>query len=162
MQNMTKLTDEQLVVAYANGNNKAFDVLLTRHQNRVFTYIMSFVKDEDVANDVFQDTFIKAVTTIRQGRYTENGKFRAWITRIAHNVVIDYFRQVKNAALVDRRSHDRASGQCRSPKAHPCSSRNSAARCPDALLSRYVVQGDSRGNRRQHKHRSGPHALCST
>ena len=92
MQNMTKLTDEQLVVAYANGNNKAFDVLLTRHQNRVFTYIMSFVKDEDVANDVFQDTFIKAVTTIRQGRYTENGKFRAWITRIAHNVVIDYFR----------------------------------------------------------------------
>lgn len=100
MQNMTKLTDEQLVVAYANGNNKAFDVLLTRHQNRVFTYIMSFVKDEDVANDVFQDTFIKAVTTIRQGRYTENGKFRAWITRIAHNVVIDHFRQVKNAALV--------------------------------------------------------------
>ena len=61
---------------------------------------MSFVKDEDVANDVFQDTFIKAVTTIRQGRYTENGKFRAWITRIAHNVVIDNFRQVKNAALV--------------------------------------------------------------
>lgn len=100
MQKMTKLTDEQLVAAYANGDNKAFDTLLKRHQNRVFSYIYYIVKDKDIADDIFQETFVKTITTIRQNRYTENGKFSAWITRIAHNLVIDYFRQNKSEGNV--------------------------------------------------------------
>ncbi|MCF0213634.1 MAG: sigma-70 family RNA polymerase sigma factor [Muribaculaceae bacterium] len=95
MQTMTKLTDEQLVAAYAKGENKAFDALLKRHQNRVFSYIYFVVKDRDLADDIFQETFVKAIMTIRQGRYTENGKFSAWITRIAHNLIIDHYRQLK-------------------------------------------------------------------
>jgi RNA polymerase sigma-70 factor (ECF subfamily) len=95
MQILTKLTDDQLVVAYANGDNKAFDLLLQRHQDRVFSYILHVVKNKDVADDIFQETFVKAITTIKQGRYTDSGKFSAWISRIAHNLIIDYYRQEK-------------------------------------------------------------------
>lgn len=95
MTNLLSMTDEQLVQAYAKGDNKAFDTLLTRHQNRIFNYIFRIVKNEDVANDIFQETFVKAILTIKQGRYTENGKFPAWISRIAHNLIIDYYRQEK-------------------------------------------------------------------
>ena len=90
------MTDEQLVKAYAEGKNEAFDILLKRHQERVFNYILRIVKNEDVANDIFQETFVKAILTIKQGRYTENGKFPAWISRIAHNLIIDHFRQEKS------------------------------------------------------------------
>ena len=89
MANYTTLTDEQLVRAYAEGNNEAFDTLLRRHQDRIFNYILRIIKNEDIANDIFQETFVKAIQTIRQGRYTENGKFPAWISRIAHNLIID-------------------------------------------------------------------------
>lgn len=99
MVNYTSMTDEQLVKAYAQGNNEAFDNLLRRHQDRIFSYILRVVKNEDVANDIFQDTFVKAIQTIRQGRYTENGKFPAWISRIAHNLIIDYYRQEKSGLL---------------------------------------------------------------
>lgn len=95
MVKIKTMTDEQLVKAYAEGNNAAFDVLLKRHEIKIFNYILRIVKNEDVANDIFQDTFVKAITTIRQGRYVENGKFQAWISRIAHNLVIDHFRQEK-------------------------------------------------------------------
>ena len=99
MVNLTSKTDEQLVKAYAQGNNEAFDVLLKRHQQRVFNYILRIIKNEDAANDIFQDTFVKAIVTLRQGRYTESGKFPAWISRIAHNLIIDYFRQEKSENL---------------------------------------------------------------
>lgn len=99
MQNIAQLPDDRLVAAYADGNNQAFDILLSRHQQRVFAYIMSVVKNRDVANDIFQDTFVKAITTIKSGQYSEVGKFSAWISRIAHNLVIDYFRTNKNAAV---------------------------------------------------------------
>lgn len=89
------MTDEQLVKAYSKGNNEAFDILLKRHQERIFNYIIRIVKNDDIANDIFQDTFVKAITTIRQGRYTEHGKFPAWISRIAHNLIIDFYRQGK-------------------------------------------------------------------
>lgn len=98
MEDLNTLQDEQLVSLYANGENGAFDVLLQRHQARVFSYIMNIVKDKDLADDLFQETFVKAIVTINQGRYTENGKFPAWITRIAHNLIIDYFRQEKSLA----------------------------------------------------------------
>ena len=90
------MTDAELVKAYAQGDNDAFDQLLRKYSDKVFAYIIRTVKNEDVANDIFQDTFVKAILTIRQGRYTENGKFPAWITRIAHNLIIDYYRQEKS------------------------------------------------------------------
>lgn len=99
MTNFSALTDEQLVRAYAKGNNEAFDTLLRRHQDRIFSYILRIIKNEDIANDIFQEAFVKAIQTIRLGRYTENGKFPAWISRIAHNLIIDYYRQEKSENL---------------------------------------------------------------
>lgn len=96
MQDLLKLTDDMLVESFAGGSNEAFDVLLRRHQDRVFNYILRIVKDKDVADDIFQETFIKAITTIKQGKYNASGKFSAWIARIAHNLIIDSFRQEKN------------------------------------------------------------------
>ncbi|MDE5924465.1 MAG: sigma-70 family RNA polymerase sigma factor, partial [Muribaculaceae bacterium] len=99
MAKYLSMTDEQLVKAYAQGNNEAFDALLKRHQDRVFNYILRIIKSEDLANDIFQETFVKAILTIKQGRYTENGRFPAWISRIAHNLIIDYYRQEKSENL---------------------------------------------------------------
>lgn len=96
MDKLVGLTDEELVIKYAEGVNEAFDVLLNRYKSKLFSYIYFAVRDRDLADDIFQDTFVKAIMTIRQGRYTENGKFPAWITRIAHNLIIDYFRQEKS------------------------------------------------------------------
>ena len=106
MQKFTKLTDEMLVAAYAEGNNEAFDALLKRHEIRIFNYIFNIVKNKDVADDIFQETFVKAITTIKQGRYTDSGKFSAWITRIAHNLIIDYFRQAKSENTVSADQED--------------------------------------------------------
>ncbi len=108
MQDISRKTDEMLVKAYANGDNQAFDTLLRRHQNRVFNYILNIIKNKDVADDIFQETFVKAIMTIKQGRYTDTGKFSAWLTRIAHNLIIDYFRQEKseNTVSVDQDETD--------------------------------------------------------
>ena len=88
-------SDEQLISLYVDGKNEAFDELLERHKDRVYMYIYHAVKSEELADDIFQDTFVKAIMTIKQGRYVENGHFPAWITRIAHNLIFDYFRQTK-------------------------------------------------------------------
>ena len=100
MLSLKTLTDDMLVASYAQGNNEAFDELLSRHQTRIYNYILMMVKNEDIANDVFQDTFAKVITTIKQGRYTESGRFAAWLTRIARNLIIDVFRQEKSLAQV--------------------------------------------------------------
>ncbi|MBE6305501.1 MAG: sigma-70 family RNA polymerase sigma factor [Bacteroidales bacterium] len=99
-KNLTELADKELVIAYANGDNAAFDTLLGRHQKAVFTYILHIVKDQDLANDIFQETFVKAITVIRQGRYEDNGKFGAWLNRVAHNLIIDHFRRNKTENTV--------------------------------------------------------------
>ena len=96
MAKIQGITDDQLVKAYASGDNEAFDTLLKRHQDRIFNYILRIIKNEDIANDIFQETFVKAILTIKQGRYTENGRFPAWISRIAHNLIIDHYRQEKS------------------------------------------------------------------
>lgn len=96
MEKLVKLTDEQLVSLFAAGDNEAFDVLLTRHKTKIYSYIFYIVRDKDLAEDIFQETFMKAIVTIKQGRYSENGKFAAWISRIAHNLIIDNFRQDKD------------------------------------------------------------------
>ncbi len=90
------MADEELVVMYATGNNAAFDVLLNRYKSNIHAYIYYIVRDRDLTEDIFQETFVKVIMTIKQGRYTENGKFKAWITRIAHNLIIDHFRQERN------------------------------------------------------------------
>lgn len=103
MANYNRLPDDRLVAAFANGDNPAFDALLRRHQQRIFTYINGQVRNPDLADDIFQETFVKAITTIKQGRYSENGKFGAWLSRIAHNLIIDHFRQTaaENEVSVD-------------------------------------------------------------
>lgn len=100
MDTLRTITDEQLVLSYSDGNNKAFDILLERHKQSVYNYIYFIVRKKELAEDIFQETFIKAIVNIKQGRYTENGKFRAWISRIAHNLIIDHFRQQKNENTV--------------------------------------------------------------
>lgn len=99
-------TDEELVVLYTHGNNNAFDVLLERHKQPLYTYIFYTVRHNGLAEDIFQDTFVKALSTIKQGRYTENGKFKAWLMRIAHNLMIDYFRQKKSENTVSNDDYE--------------------------------------------------------
>ncbi|HBK29498.1 MAG TPA: RNA polymerase subunit sigma-24 [Parabacteroides sp.] len=100
MSKLDLMTDEDLVVSYANGDNTAFDVLLNRHKNSVHSYIYFIVRNKELTEDLFQETFIKVITTIKQGRYTDNGKFKAWIMRIAHNLIIDNFRQERNENMI--------------------------------------------------------------
>jgi len=90
------MADEELVALYAKGSNPAFDVLLNRYKNSLHSYIYYIVRDRDLTEDIFQETFVKAIVTIKQGRYSETGKFKAWIMRIAHNLIIDNFRQERN------------------------------------------------------------------
>jgi RNA polymerase sigma factor (sigma-70 family) len=88
-------SDSQLVSLYRNGNEEAFEMLLHRHKSKIYTAIYLIVKDRYIAEDLLQDTFIKAINTIRKGRYNDEGKFYPWISRIAHNVAIDHFRREK-------------------------------------------------------------------
>ena len=96
MENLNMLADDMLVARYSKGDNKAFDELLARYQSKLFNYIYFIVRSQEIAEDIFQETFVKAITTIQQGRYTASGKFGAWLTRIAHNMIIDGFRQERN------------------------------------------------------------------
>jgi RNA polymerase sigma-70 factor (ECF subfamily) len=101
MKQFESLTDEQLALLYVEGNNKAFDELLARTQQKLFTYIMFVVRDHDLADDIFQETFVKAIVWLQEGRYSNTGKFMFWLTRIAHNVIMDTYRQVRTEHVVD-------------------------------------------------------------
>ncbi|HEY5690070.1 MAG TPA: RNA polymerase sigma factor [Cyclobacteriaceae bacterium] len=90
-----RVSDQELVTLYQNGNEDAFEMLLLRHKSRIYTAIYLIVKDSYVAEDLLQETFIKAINTIKGGRYSEEGKFLPWISRIGHNLAIDYFRKNK-------------------------------------------------------------------
>ncbi len=93
--NKFQVSDSELVSLYIRGDEKAFEKLVLRHKSRIYTTIYLIVKDQYVAEDLMQDTFIKAVDTVKSGRYNEEGKFLPWIVRIAHNLAIDYFRRDK-------------------------------------------------------------------
>ncbi len=93
-------SDKVLIRSYLNGNNSAFELLLTRHKNTLYAFIMSKIKNRDLTEDIFQDTFIKVINSLQNGKYNEEGKFLPWIMRIAHNLVIDYFRREKKMRLV--------------------------------------------------------------
>ena len=101
MDKLQGMTDEELALSYVNGNNKAFDLLLSRTQSKLFSYILFVVRDRDRADDVFQETFVKAIAKLHEGRYTTSGKFLAWLMRIAHNVIMDNYRENRSKGTVD-------------------------------------------------------------
>ena len=96
----SKMTDEELAIAYTKGDNNAFDLLLSRNQQRLYSYILFVVHDSEMAEDVFQDTFVKVIMRLQSGLYTSCGKFSAWIMRIAHNVIMDYYRDQRIESVV--------------------------------------------------------------
>lgn len=95
MENLNNMSDQELIHLYASGNEKGLKILLERHKSKIFTSIYMRVRDEYVAEDIFQETFIKVIHTIKTGKYNEEGKFLPWVIRIAYNLVIDYFRKQK-------------------------------------------------------------------
>ncbi|GAB2840017.1 RNA polymerase sigma factor [Ferruginibacter profundus] len=106
MKSTTTLTDEQAVQQFLHGDSQALELLINRHKNRIFTSISLLVKDRYLAEDLFQDLFIKIIETLRAGKYNEENKFLQWAMRIAHNLCIDHFRKLKNAPVI-RTSEDR-------------------------------------------------------
>jgi len=99
--NNTKVTDASLVRDYLDGNENALGALINRHQHRIYSFIFSKVYDRDIAEDIFQDTFIKVIRTLKRGKYNEEGKFLPWVMRISHNLVIDHFRKNKRMPKFD-------------------------------------------------------------
>lgn len=95
------MTDDALVKAYIGGDAEAFDCLLARHQDRLFQHIFYAVHDEDLANDIFQETFVKVILSLRKGNYVEQGQFFAWLSRIAHNLVLDHFKTQRGQCSYD-------------------------------------------------------------
>ena len=101
MKEFEGMSNEELALLYVGGNNKAFDELLERTQSKLFAYIKFVVRNDDVANDIFQETFVKVITRLQEGRYTDTGKFTFWLTRIAHNAIMDWYRSQKSDRIVD-------------------------------------------------------------
>ena len=101
--NAQPVTDQELIGRYLAGSQSSLEVLIRRHKNRVFAYILMIVKERELAEDLFQDTFIKVINTIRSGSYKEEGKFIQWVMRIAHNLIIDYFRKSKRIPTIENR-----------------------------------------------------------
>lgn len=100
------LSDQELIHEYLSGNHSCIEKLIRRHQSRVFAYIIMVVKDKYLADDIFQDTFIKVINTLKSGTYKEEGKFLQWVMRIAHNLIIDHYRRSKRIPVVDVRDND--------------------------------------------------------
>lgn len=96
MIDRNNLSDNELVQSYLNGDFPSLEILINRYKNKVFNYILGTVKNHHLAEDIFQDTFIKVVRSLNMGKYTDNGRFLSWVMRIAHNLVIDHYRREKN------------------------------------------------------------------
>lgn len=101
MIKISEMTDEELAMSYVNGNNKAFDLLLERNQSRLFSYILFIVHDRSMAEDLFQETFVKIISKLHEGKYSSSGKFVSWMLRIAHNAVMDWYRRQKNEKTME-------------------------------------------------------------
>jgi RNA polymerase sigma-70 factor (ECF subfamily) len=106
MKSLTNLSDQQLIHLFMDGDAEALETLIHRHKDKIYTSIFLLVKDKYLAEDIFQDVFIRVIDTVRGGRYTEEGKFLPWAMRIAHNLCVDHFRKVKRTPTV-RNSEDR-------------------------------------------------------
>ncbi len=101
MKDFASYSDEQLALLYVKGDNSAFDELLERNQKKLYSYILFVVHDPEVANDIFQETFVKVITKLQEGKYTDSGKFSFWLTRIAHNIIMDNYRHQKSARIIE-------------------------------------------------------------
>ena len=99
-------TDKELIGRYLDGDHNSLERLISRHQNRIYAYILMIVKDKDLADDLFQDTFIKVINTLRSGSYNEEGKFLQWVMRIAHNLIIDHFRKSNRIPVINNSKND--------------------------------------------------------
>lgn len=104
--NTQVISDHELIHAYLSGNQASLEQLIRRHQSRIFAYILMTVKDKSLADDIFQDTFIKVINTLRGGTYKEEGKFIQWVMRIAHNLIIDHFRKAKRLPVVEVKDNE--------------------------------------------------------
>ncbi|MCR5130245.1 MAG: sigma-70 family RNA polymerase sigma factor [Prevotella sp.] len=101
MKNLHDMSDEQLALSYIDGNNRAFDLLLSRNQSKLYAYIFFVVHNRDVADDMFQETFVKVISKLQEGKYSTTGKFSAWLMRIAHNVIMDWYREQRQDRIVE-------------------------------------------------------------
>ena len=112
MKNLKDMTDEELALSYIDGNNRAFDLLLSRNQSKLFSYILFVVRDRNTADDIFQETFVKVISKLQQRKYTTSGKFGAWIMRIAHNVIMDWYREQRLGRIVEPTLDNDLSNMC--------------------------------------------------
>lgn len=103
---MSILPDNILIQQYLKGDNESFEILLTKYKQRIYSFIYSKIKDRDIADDVFQDTFIKVIQTLKKGAYNEEGRFVSWVMRIAHNLIIDHFRRQQRMPMYDTYDHE--------------------------------------------------------
>ena len=99
---LQNLSDQQLVSSYMQGDTVSLEALVERHKTRIFTFIISKVRNQDLAEDIFQDTFFKVIKSLQKGKYNEEGKFLPWVMRIAHNLVIDHFRKIKRMPVAGK------------------------------------------------------------
>jgi len=100
------LNDNELVQRFISGDQNALEILIHRHKNRVYSYILLIVKKQELAEDIFQETFIKVIRSLKKGRYTDNGKFISWVLRISHNLIIDHFRKEKLKGTISNDSFE--------------------------------------------------------
>ena len=112
MKNLNGMTDEQLAISYIEGNNRAFDLLLSRNQSKLYSHILFVVRDRNKADDVFQETFVKVITRLQAGQYTASGKFSAWLMRIAHNIIMDGYRDHQQERIVELTDDNDLSNLC--------------------------------------------------
>ncbi|TFH39605.1 MAG: sigma-70 family RNA polymerase sigma factor [Bacteroidia bacterium] len=102
----SQITDHELVIQFIEGNTSGIEKLINRHKNKVFTYISMYIRDKSLAEDIFQETFLKVINSLKSGRYRDNGKFLSWVMRIAHNLIIDHFRREKQANMVSNDAYE--------------------------------------------------------
>ena len=100
------LSDSTLISQFISGNSQSFSILVDRYQKRVYGFIFSKVKDADLADDVFQDTFVKVIKNLRLGKYKDHGRFLSWVMRIAHNIIMDHFRKINRLPKYDSKHED--------------------------------------------------------
>ncbi|MCW3788658.1 RNA polymerase sigma factor [Plebeiibacterium sediminum] len=106
MDKLILLSENELIKYFIGGKEECLQILIDRHKNRIYSYILMMVKNQELAEDIFQDTFIKVITNLKKGKYIENGKFASWVMRISHNLIIDYFRKQKNLQTVSNDAND--------------------------------------------------------
>jgi RNA polymerase sigma-70 factor (ECF subfamily) len=100
------ISDYELIQRFINGDEACFELLIKRHKNKIFSYIRLYIRDQALAEDIFQDTFLKVIQSVKAGKYQDNGKFISWVARIAHNLIIDHFRKAKQLRTISNDDHE--------------------------------------------------------